>query len=148
LRAHCRDAVCLFQAKAAVSRAMKTRAFGRPCLCLVLMLPLLTGLGGCERMKTIGFDAQGAFGSVSLIDRCADMMRRALPASGLEISDQKVSADMSTATVEVSGVRSGVPEGGPYARDVAVQCDFQSGILTGFRWTRGPLLAASAAPAR
>ena len=127
---------------------MKFYAFGQPRLLLLAMLPLLTGLAGCERMKTIGFDAQGAFGSVSLIDRCADMMRRALPASGLEISDQKVNVDMNSSTVEISGVRSGVPEGGLYARDVAAQCEFQSGILTGFRWTRGPLRAASAAPAR
>src|SRR5712672_2297206 len=116
-------------------------------LALVVLLPLATGLTGCERMKTIGFDTQGAFGSVSLIDRCADVMRRALPASGLQIADQKVNVDMSTATIEVSGVRSGVEDGGIYARDVAAQCNFQSGIRTSFRWTRGPLRAASAEPA-
>ena len=116
-----------------------------PCLVWAILAP---ALAGCEGMKTIGFDAQGAFGSVSLIDRCTDVMRRALPASGLEITDQKVNADMSTVTVAVSGVRSGVEEGGIYARDVAAQCDFASGILTSFRWTRGPLRAASAAPAR
>jgi hypothetical protein len=115
---------------------------------LALAILLATGLTGCERMKTIGFDTQGAFGSVSLIDRCADVMRRALPASGLKITEQKVNVDMSTATIEVSGVRSGVEEGGIYVRDVAAQCDFQSGILTSFRWTRGPLRAASAEPAR
>lgn len=115
---------------------------------LALAILLATALTGCERMKTIGFDTQGALGSVSLIDRCADVMRRALPASGLKIMDQKVNVDMSTATIEVSGVRSGVEEGGIYLRDVAAQCDFQSGILTSFRWTRGPLRAASAEPAR
>ena len=122
-------------------------AIGRN-LALAVILLLAAGLTGCERMKTIGFDTQGAFGSVSLIDRCADVMRRALPASGLKITDQKVNTDMSTATVDVIGVRSGVEEGGVYARDVAAQCDFQSGILTSFRWTRGPLRAASAEPAR
>lgn len=106
------------------------------------------GLSGCQRMATIGFDTQSAFGSVSLVDRCADIMRRALPASGLEITDRRVDADMNAATVDISGVRGGVPPTGLYAREVGVTCRFENGILTGFRWTRGPIRPADAGQAR
>ena len=39
----------------------------------------------------------------------------------------------------VEGVRKDVPAGGFVLRDVAVECRFDNGVLTGFRWTQGPL---------
>jgi len=41
--------------------------------------------------------------------------------------------------VDVSGVRPKIPQiGGFLARDVAARCRFENGILTEFRWTKGP----------
>ena len=94
---------------------------------------------GCSRMTSLGFDAQSAFGSVSLADRCADFMHRAFPESKIEVTDSQVSAQMDATTVDIAATRNSVPVGGLYARDVGVECRFQNGILTDFRWTKGPV---------
>ncbi|HKT17121.1 MAG TPA: hypothetical protein VJR47_03700 [Stellaceae bacterium] len=90
-------------------------------------------------MSDLDFDAQSAFGSVSLVDRCGDFLHRAFPNSAIKIGDTHVEAEMDRATVTVAATRTGVPEGGAYLRDVAVECRFENGVLTGFRWTKGPL---------
>jgi hypothetical protein len=41
--------------------------------------------------------------------------------------------------VNVEGVRPDIPAtGGFLARDVAARCRFENGILTQFRWIKGP----------
>jgi hypothetical protein len=109
----------------------------RAAVSLGLALALL--LGGCSRMASLGFDAQSAFGSVSLVDRCADFMHRAFPESAIEVSDSRVSAQSDSTIVDIAAIRSAVPAGSLYARDVGVECRFENGILTGFRWTKGPV---------
>lgn len=90
-------------------------------------------------MADMGFDAQSAFGSVSLADRCGDFVHRAFPNSGIEVTGSKVDAHLDATLVEVTAIRSDVPKDGRYARDVAAECHFENGILTGFRWTKGPV---------
>lgn len=104
-----------------------------------LALGVALGLAGCSDMSQLGFDAQSTFGSVSLTDRCADFMHRAFPDSPIEVSGSHVDAAMNLATVTVAATRSTVPADSGYARDVAVECRFENGVLTGFRWTKGPL---------
>jgi hypothetical protein len=101
------------------------------------------GLVGCDRMSEVGFDTKMALGSVSLVDRCSDFMRRAYAATAIDVSGSHVDTDAENATVTVAGVRSGVPANGGYARNVAVECRFEGGILTGFRWLSGPVRAAT-----
>ena len=102
---------------------------------------LLT-LAGCSRMSTLGFDTKQALGSVSLVDRCSDFMHRAFPDSTIDVADSHVGTETANATVTVQGVRSDVPANSTYARKVAVECRFETGVLTSFRWTAGPILAA------
>lgn len=90
-------------------------------------------------MAGVGYDAQSKFGSVSLGDRCVDFMRRAFPDTRIDVTSRQVNVDGNAATTLVRGERSGVPAGGPYARDVGVECRFDNGVLTGFRWTSGPI---------
>ncbi len=90
-------------------------------------------------MAYLGYDAHSAFGSVSLADRCADIMHRAFLDSEIVVTGSHVSMQTDTATIDVAGERKGVPEGGLYARNVAVQCRFQNGILSDFHWTQGPV---------
>jgi len=90
-------------------------------------------------MSDLGFDAQSTFGSVSLVDRCGDFLHRAFPDSPIKIGDSHVETAMDHTTVNVEATRTGVPAGGAYARDVAVECRFENGVLTGFRWTKGPI---------
>lgn len=100
-------------------------------------------LAGCSRFSEVGFDTKLAVGSVSLIDRCSDFMHRAYPDSGIDIVGSHVATDAENAVVTVAGVRSDVPADSAYARDVAVECRFAGGVLTGFRWTAGPIRAAA-----
>lgn len=111
-----------------------------------LCLPSIA-LSGCERMAALGFDTQSAFGSVSLGDRCADIAHRALPDSGLDITDRRVSVDGNTTMVVIVGARTAVPANGLYTREVAAECRFEDGILMGFRWTGGPIRPATAGQA-
>jgi hypothetical protein len=99
-------------------------------------------LAGCERVSNLGFDTQSAVGSVSLAERCVDVMRRAFPHAGFDITDRRVKVEGNAATVGIAATRSAVPAKGPYAREVGVECHFENGILTGFRWTAGPIRPA------
>jgi hypothetical protein len=107
----------------------------------------LVALAGCTRMNQLGFDAKAAVGSVSLIDRCTDFMHRAFPNSAIEVTDSHVDTGTANAVVTVQGTRDDVPENSPYAHSVAVECRFDSGVLSAFRWTVGPIRSAGTAPA-
>ena len=100
-------------------------------------------LAGCGRMSEVGFDTKMAFGSVSMTDRCGDFMNRAFPNGDIEIVGSHIDTSMQSTLVTVQGVRDSVLENSPYARSVAVECRFDSGVLTGFRWIAGPIRAAT-----
>ena len=112
-----------------------------------LALPLLA-LAACERMSNLGFDTQSAFGSVSLADRCIDLMHRAYPNAELAVTDRHVNVEGNAATVLIAATRNGVPAKSPYAREIGVECRFESNILTSFRWTAGPVRAIGVGQAR
>lgn len=77
---------------------------------------------------------------VGLAGRCADIMQRAFPSATIEIGKSEASATgLTTIIARVEGVRSDMPPEGPLAHDLAVECRFDDDILTGFRWTAGPL---------
>jgi hypothetical protein len=76
---------------------------------------------------------------VGLAERCADIMQRAFPSATIEIGKSDVSAtSLTTIVARVEGIRSDIPPEGPLRRDLAVECQFDNNILTGFRWTAGP----------
>lgn len=112
-----------------------------------LALPLLA-LAACERMSSLGFDTQSAFGSVSLADRCTDLMHRAYPNAELDVTNSHVSVEGNAATVLVAATRNGVSAKSGYAREIGVECRFESNILTGFRWTAGPIRPTGVGQAR
>jgi len=106
-------------------------------------------LAGCSRMSEVGFDAKMALGSVSMVDRCSDFMTRAFPHGSIDVVGSHIDTDSQNALVTVQGVRGDVPETSTgYAHNVAVECHFESGILTSFRWITGPLRPATTSPAR
>ena len=77
---------------------------------------------------------------VGLAGRCADVMQRAFPSADIEIGKSEASAtSLTTIVARVEGVRGDAPPEGPLTRDLAVECQFDNNILTGFRWTAGPL---------
>jgi hypothetical protein len=77
---------------------------------------------------------------IPLSERCADVMRRAYPSAAIEITKSEASpTSLTTIVARVEGVRNDMPPGGPLPRDLAVECRFDQNVLTGFRWTAGPL---------
>ena len=82
----------------------------------------------------------GVTRDVGLAGRCADIMQRAFPSATIEIGKSEASAtSLTTIVARVEGIRSDMPPEGPLTRDLAVECQFDSNILTAFRWTAGPL---------
>ena|SRR5690242_18126094 len=83
----------------------------------------------------------------SLSERCGQAMQDAFPGGKIKVTKAEVTADPQGASVtsmiaKISGQRQNVAEGDVVARDVAAECHFQDNILTGFRWTQGPLQRA------
>jgi hypothetical protein len=107
----------------------------------------LLALAGCNGMSEVGFDTKMALGSVSMVDRCSDFMMRAFPRSSIDVVNSHVDTDSQNALVTVQGKRGDVPANATaYTQNVAVECHFESGILTSFRWIAGPLRPATTAP--
>jgi hypothetical protein len=82
----------------------------------------------------------GVTRNVGLAGRCADIMERAFLSADIEIGKSEASAtSLTTIIARVEGVRSDMPPEGPLTRNLAVECQFDNNVLTGFRWTAGPL---------
>ena len=108
----------------------------------------LVVVAGCSRMNEARFDTQMTLGSVSMVDRCSDFMRRAFPNGDIDVVSSHIDTTMESTLTTIQGVRNGVPANSPYARSVAVECHFEGGVLTGFRWIAGPIRAATTGLAR
>jgi hypothetical protein len=105
-------------------------------------------LAGCNGLSQVGFDTKMTLGSVSQVDRCSDFMTRAFPNSFIDVTDSHVDTDSKSAVVTVHGARGDLPATSTaYARSVAVECHFESGVLTSFRWTAGPIRLSAPNPA-
>ena len=114
---------------------------GRRAFALVTIGAASLLAAGCGRTL---HNAELAMRDVGFADRCADFMQRALPGASIKITKRQaapdpVSGDFATTVAVIQGVRENVPAGEFVARDLAVECRFQNGILTSFRWLAGPL---------
>ncbi len=105
-----------------------------------LILPILVmALAAC------GIERPPEIRNTGLGDRCADYLRMSYP--GIQIVVKLQHTDVATTTngalglmiVDVQGVRPDIPAtGGFLANEVAARCRFENGVLTQFRWTKGP----------
>jgi hypothetical protein len=74
-----------------------------------------------------------------MADRCADFMTAAYPAAAIHVIKREAAAkSLTTIVAEVVGVRSDLPPNPALPRFLAAECRFENGVLTGFRWTKGP----------
>ena len=74
-----------------------------------------------------------------MAERCANFMTKAYPSAAIDITKSEAAAEsLTTIDAKVEGVRTDLPPQAPLPRSVAVECRFESGVLTGFRWTKGP----------
>ncbi len=67
-------------------------------------------------------------------------MRRAYPSATIDVTNSAASAtSLTTIMAQAEGVRTDLPPDAPQPRELAVECSFDENILTGFRWTKGPM---------
>jgi hypothetical protein len=110
------------------SPAFRRRAAA--AIAIVLALPALAGCGVKLR-------------DASMLDRCGILLQEAFPGGDIKVTKQEAvtpaSDTLAATVVAVRGVRPDIAPGGTPLREVAAECRFDQGILTGFRWTHGPL---------
>jgi hypothetical protein len=91
-------------------------------------------LGGCDFTHRVVTKVNPD--SVGLADRCADIMKAAMPFAEIEIGQRTAeNTGLRTIAARAEGARGDLPEGAP--RELAVECQFEDNILTGFRWIKG-----------
>jgi len=94
---------------------------------------LLCALGGCARVD--GLPRQSG-----MAERCARFMTEAYPGGDIKITASGAApTSLTTIVAKVEGVREDLPPHAPGPGRLAVECRFDSGVLTGFRWTKGPM---------
>ena len=83
--------------------------------------------------------------NTGLGDRCADYLRFSYPGAQIQVTVQHVdvantqNGGLGLMVIDVEGVRPDIPAtGGFLARNIAARCRFENGVLTQFRWTKGP----------
>ena len=93
-------------------------------------------LAGCDWSQKMA--GRIAPDTVSLADRCGEIMQKAMPFAEIEIGDRtSESTGIRTIVAHVQGTRTDIPQNGEVARDLAAECTFQNNVLTAFRWTKG-----------
>jgi hypothetical protein len=74
--------------------------------------------------------------TVSLAERCADVMKAAMPSAEIDIKNQtSQNAGIDKIMARVEGTRTDLSPGLP--RDLAAECEFEDTILSAFHWTKG-----------
>ncbi|HEY7990537.1 MAG TPA: hypothetical protein VID77_04025 [Stellaceae bacterium] len=108
----------------------------------IFLLLAAVALTGCQSLNEARPDVMRNTG---LGDRCADYLRFSYPGAQIQVTVQHVdvantqNGGLGLMVVNVEGVRPDIPAtGGFLARDVAARCRFENGILTQFRWIKGP----------
>lgn len=102
----------------------------------VLVILALAGLSGCSFTEKVG--AKVAPDTLSLADRCGQIMQAAMPFARLDLGDRAArSPDVRTIIAQVGASRTDVPRDAPGGGDVAAECTFENNVMTAFHWTKG-----------
>jgi hypothetical protein len=105
-------------------------------LSTAIALAAALSLAGCGWSHNVG--AKINLDSVGLADRCANLMKAAMPFADIDIGQRSSkSTSISAITASVEGTRTDLPKDAPGDRALAVECQFDDGILSGFHWTKG-----------
>jgi hypothetical protein len=83
-------------------------------------------------------DMEYRYRDLSLPERCEYFTQQAFPQ--IQLADTKIQSatDINTTTTRIEGINENAGATGQLAREVGVECRFENGILTAFRWTAGP----------
>jgi hypothetical protein len=97
---------------------------------------LVTGCGAGEWAHDVGGRINPD--SLGFADRCANMMKAAMPFADIDITARtSQNTGISTMTAQAAGTRTDNEKDPSIARDVAVECKFDSNVLIDFHWTKG-----------
>lgn len=100
----------------------------------IAAVSVLLALSGCSGFESMEY----RFRDMSLSDRCIYFAKEAFPEMRLADTKVQSATDMDVTTTRIDGVNENAGTTGQLRRDVAVECRFENGILTDFRWTAGP----------
>jgi hypothetical protein len=105
-------------------------------LAALVILIIASLLGGCDWARSVSGRINP--NSVGMADRCAEIMKKAMPYADIDLGQRTSEASgVSTIVARVEGTRSDLPKDAPGDRDLAVECRFDNGVLTDFHWTKG-----------
>jgi hypothetical protein len=97
-----------------------------------LLLLFGCGLGGCAAVDRVA-------PQTGMAERCARFMTEAYPGAAFDIKGSQAAAtSLTTIVAKVEAVRTDLPANAAVPHRLAVECRFDNGVLTGFRWTKGP----------
>ena len=97
----------------------------QPGIAGAIAIGLVGALAGCGGLPH----------SVGLAERCADIMKAAMPFAEIEVDKSGATADgFDKITATVAGTRKDAPVA---SHLLAAQCTFTDSVLTAFTWTKG-----------
>ena len=105
-------------------------AVRHPCLAIFVVIAAGSLLVGCD-LKAPRLPG-------GLADRCADILKAAMPSAEFDIGKRtSESPSIDKIIAHVEGTRADLPEASRLPPDLAVECEFTNNVLTAFRWTKG-----------
>ena len=94
-----------------------------------------TGCGVGEFVHRIGGGINPD--SLSLADRCADIMRAAIPFAEIEIKNRTSDWGHDVLTAHIDARRADHADDKNIDSDLSAECQFDGSVLIGFKWTKG-----------
>ena len=99
---------------------------------VVLAVLAAASLAGCSLSQNLAPD------TVSLADRCGEIMKAAMPFAQLDLGERTSrSPNVRTIVAQVIATRTDLPKDSPGEHDLAAECTFENNVMTAFRWTKG-----------
>ena len=111
---------------------------------------ILTAIGGFLMLAGCGLTTT-SLRDASPAERCADVMREAMPKAEIAVTAEKAAADethdlnaiRATAEGTIQTATEGAKFPGKKPGSVAMECVFHHGVLVQLSWTAGPEAEAS-----
>jgi|SRR5579862_9683864 len=108
----------------------------RQAAAIPVLLAMCGALAGCEWTQHVAGTINPD--SLSLADRCAEVMKAAMPFAKIEITKRtSQGTGIDTIVARVEGRRSDLPKETTTALDLAMECQFDNNVLVGIHWTKG-----------
>jgi len=78
------------------------------------------------------------FRDVPISERCADIMRAAIPNAEIEITSKSSAVDLTVDMATLVANAQGIAKRKGVSNSIGMRCVFHNSILTSIQWTAGP----------